>query len=105
MTRRIGRRPQALRDIVEAALYISGDNVSAAERFLDAVEATFERLAQSPLIASEYHTSNVRLQGLRVARIRGFPKHLVFYFPQGDGIDVLRVLHGARDLDSILDES
>ncbi len=33
----------------------------------------------------------------------GFENHFVFYRPHESGIEVVRVLHGARDLESILD--
>ncbi len=32
---------------------------------------------------------------------RAFRKYLVFYIPRSDGIEVVRVLHGARDLPAI----
>ena len=38
----------------------------------------------------------------RPASLSRFPKYLVFYRPITDGIEVIRVLHGARDLDGIL---
>jgi hypothetical protein len=34
-----------------------------------------------------------------------FRKYLVFYGPRTDGIEVLRVPHGARDLDAVLIDS
>jgi hypothetical protein len=40
--RNIGIRPQARMDVVESAAYIGQDNITAANRFLDACEATFE---------------------------------------------------------------
>jgi toxin ParE1/3/4 len=35
--------------------------------------------------------------------IRSFPfsRYLLFYLPISDGIDVVRVLHGARDVDTV----
>ena len=33
--------------------------------------------------------------------VRGFDNYLIFYLPQPGGIDVIRVLHGARDIDNI----
>jgi toxin ParE1/3/4 len=33
--------------------------------------------------------------------LRHFMNYLIFYRPIGGGIDVLRVLHGARDIDRI----
>jgi toxin ParE1/3/4 len=45
-----------------------------------------------------------RLTGLRVFPVRGFPKHLIFYRQVADGIELVRVLHGARDVAAILAE-
>lgn len=38
---------------------------------------------------------------MRVWPIRRFPNHLIFYRPIDGGIEVIRVLHGAQDLDAI----
>jgi toxin ParE1/3/4 len=43
------------------------------------------------------------MAGLRSWAIRGFATFLVFYRPTQRGIEVIRVLHGARDLDAILE--
>jgi len=91
---------QARRDIVELAVYIGRDSIAAANRFLDATDATFDMLARQPFLGGEYPTRNPRLKGIRVVRMKKFPNHLVFYFGREDGIDVVRVLHGARDLET-----
>lgn len=41
------------------------------------------------------------LIGLRSWSIRAFENYLIFYFQTEAGIDVVRVLHGARDLERI----
>jgi plasmid stabilization system protein ParE len=45
MTHRVSRTPEARRDLVEIAEYISNNSVDAAMRFLDAAEETFQFLA------------------------------------------------------------
>jgi len=37
--------------------------------------------------------------------LRGFPvgNYLVFYRPASDGIEIIRVLHGARDIPELFD--
>jgi len=45
----------------------------------------------------------IDLSGLRSLPVQGFEKHLVFYRPPKEGIEVVRVLHGARDLDLLFD--
>lgn len=58
MANSIGIRPQARLDVVELATYIGQDSEPAANRFLDACEATFEFLAISPQIGAIYPTKN-----------------------------------------------
>jgi toxin ParE1/3/4 len=42
------------------------------------------------------------LEGLRLWPVPGFERHLIFYVERADYIDVLRVLHGARDIPAVL---
>ena len=35
--------------------------------------------------------------------VRGFEKHVIFYRPVATGIDVVRVLHAARDIEAIFE--
>ncbi|WP_425618010.1 type II toxin-antitoxin system RelE/ParE family toxin [Anatilimnocola sp. NA78] len=98
-------RPRARLDVVELASFIGEQSLQASDHFLDACHTTFGFLEESPGIGSFYVTSESRLTGLRVLRIKGFPNHLVFYFARPFGIEIVRVLHGARDLDLALQNS
>jgi len=48
-----------------------------------------------------YDSGITRLKGLRRIPVKGFENYLVFYLPHQGGIDVIRVLHGARNIDNI----
>jgi len=102
MDHKVDIRPRARLDVVELATYIGKDSVLAANRFLDASEATFGFLAESPHLGAAYPTRNQRLCGLRVFRVEGFPNHLAFYLNRSCGVEIVRVVHGARDLDEAL---
>jgi toxin ParE1/3/4 len=39
----------------------------------------------------------------QVWRIDGFPNHVIFCRPIEHGIEIVRVLHGARDIDVVLE--
>ena len=95
---------RARTDIVELAVYIGRDSIGAANRFLDATDETFAALTRQPFLGAVYPTKNPRLHGIRAVRMKRFPNHLAFYFARPDGIEVVRVLHGAQDLDAALDE-
>jgi toxin ParE1/3/4 len=51
-----------------------------------------------------YDSGIDRLAGMRRVPVTGFEYYLIFYLPHEGGIDVIRVLHGARDLDSLFDQ-
>lgn len=104
MDENVGIRPRARLDVVDLATRIGRDSVTAANRFLDACEATFDFLARSPQIGGIYPTKNPRLVDLRVFRVKGFPNHLAFYLERANAIEIVRVVHGARDLEAILQE-
>jgi toxin ParE1/3/4 len=104
MTGRFDVLPAADRDLDNLADYLARNaGIETAYRFFDAAYATFGRLADMPGIGEPRHSAHPRLAGLRVWRIEGFPNHLAFYRPSDGGIDIIRVLHGARDIDSILE--
>jgi toxin ParE1/3/4 len=97
--------PAADRDLDDQAAYLASEaSLETALRFYDAAAATFEKIARMPGIGERRDSIKPRLAGLRVWRIEGFEKHLIFYQPTDGGIDIVRVLHGARDIDTVLDE-
>ena len=104
MSKKITKRPQARRDLAESADYIARDSLDAALRFLDAAEAAFELLAAMPQMGTLCGFRSPEASGLRMWSIRGFQNYIVFYRPLEDGVDVVRVIHGARDIQAIFDE-
>lgn len=95
--------PAADRDLDDHAAYLAQEaSLETALRFYDAATTTFEKLARMPGIGERWVSALVRLAEVRVWRVEGFANHLIYYRPAGDGIEIIRVLHGARDLDSIL---
>jgi toxin ParE1/3/4 len=71
------------------------------KRYYAAVERTCARLAQQPLSGTPYDSGTVRLKGMRRAPVSGFTAYLLFYVPRVGGIDVVRVLHGAQDIEHL----
>jgi toxin ParE1/3/4 len=99
---RIRRTRQAKRDLIEIATHIGNDSPRHAARFLHAARADIRKLAAMPGIGSLRELHNARLIGTRSWPISGFRNYLVFYRPLDDGIEVVRVPHGARDVDQIV---
>lgn len=91
-------------DLAGCYAYIGEHNSGAAHRFRLAAEQTFEALARTPGIGAPYETSNPRLAGLRCAQVGRFRNYVIFYRPIPEGIDIIRVLHAARDIRAILED-
>jgi len=99
---KIARRDRAVQDIVELADFIALDSIQAADRFLEATEGAFHLLAENPNAGAQRTFHSATLRGIRMWPIRGFEKHLIFYRRIPDGIEVVRVLHTARDISAHL---
>ena len=100
----VSKRPQVIHDLIEIATYIAEDNLDASDRFLAAAEETFKQLAKMPGIGKLGQFSHPNLVGVRQQAIKGFKKYLVFYRSIDSEIEILRVIHGAREIAEILEE-
>ncbi len=92
-------RERADQDIDEQLIYLARQSHRIAERFLDAVERTFQILAESPERGFVWNSD-----GMRVWSVRGFENWLIFYHLIDDGIEIIRLLHGARDVTALLED-
>lgn len=90
--------------MLELADHIACDNFDAAVRFLDAADATFRFLAESPDVGNQCSFSSPRAAGLLRWRIKGFERYLIFYRSEKHGIEVVRIIHSARNLDAIFED-
>jgi len=90
------QRPLALQDLDELWDYIAVDNPDAADQFVDLIEEKCRLLAEFPKIGASCESLHPALRYLPVG------KYLIFYPPIDDGIEIVRVLHGARDLEGLV---
>ena len=98
-------RGEADADIDDIAQFIARDNLEAGRRFYDAVLHDFQLLAAMPRMGAKRHAHDPKLKNLRSWPVGGYRNYLIFYLAMEDGIDVLRILHGARDVDRIIRRS
>jgi toxin ParE1/3/4 len=102
LSRQIIIDPAADRDIDEQLAYLADRSVDVAVRYLEATEQTFEFLALTPGIGAEFPHDHPRLAGVRKWPINGFENYLAFYITDEESIRIIRILHGARDVERIL---
>ena len=101
----IHRRQKTRQDLVEIFRYYAREaGFRVAQRFFAQAEATFTRLASMPGMGTRYDHDHPALADLRYFPIARFRSYIVFYRPIADGIEIVRVLHGARDIASALGE-
>jgi toxin ParE1/3/4 len=92
----------AVVDILEQAeWYEAQADGSLAERWEDAVTSALLRVCEMQNSGTPCSFSAKELEGTRRVPVSGFPKHLIFYQSHEGEILVLRVVHGARDLESL----
>jgi toxin ParE1/3/4 len=104
VNKRVILLPAARDDILAIYGGISGDNPSAADRWLEAVRATTcQALPRNPLAGVRRDYGRAALAGLRMIGVTGFANYLIFYRVYPEAIQIIRVLHGARDIPNVLD--
>lgn len=93
---------RARRDSISIVdLYTASASFDVARSFRSALRAEFDHIGRFPASGSPRYAPTVGVRDLRSWPVRGFP-YLVFYAERRDRIDILRVLHTARDIPTSL---
>ena len=96
-------RPKADRDLEDQAYYYATEATpEVGHRFLVAAHDTFALLATQPNMGWQSRLKHRELKRLRVFRVKGFERILILYLPLLDGVEILRVVHGSRNLQALL---
>ena len=99
---RITLSDAAVADILEQAdWYQNQSDHKLAKRWENAVTSTLLRILRNPRSGMLCTFMSEDLRDLRRVSVAGFPKHLVFYQFHEEDLLILRVVHGARDLESL----
>jgi toxin ParE1/3/4 len=93
---------QAAEDALAIDSYLATHNPSAADRFSGNLQQTLELQASIPTPGTPWLSDNPALANLRWTRVKGFRKYLVFLRMIGTDMQVVRILHSARDLEALL---
>ncbi len=95
---------QAVTDVDMVHAHITVDNPEAADRVEEAIFDSFELLARNPALGRRRQFR--RHQNIRSWVVTEFTNYLIFYreLTNGSGVEIVRVLHGARDLDALFAE-
>ena len=93
------KRPLAELDLLDIWDYIAADSPDRADDFLDRIESKLMTLAQNSGLG--------RKRPELLPDLRSFPidNYVVFYQQIDGGIDVIRLLHGSRDIEETFKQS
>lgn len=91
----VQRTEQADEDLMDIWAYIAQDNPRAADRLSDEIESKFILLAEQPYLGPARPDI--------APELRYFPvgNYLILYREIAEGIEVARVIHGARRLSNL----
>ena len=93
---RVLRKPLARADLLDIWNYVADDSPANADRLLDTINKQCQMLARFPQMG--------RARNELCASLRSFPvgNYVIFYREVSKGIEIIRVLHGARDIEGII---
>ena len=86
----------AERDVLGIWLYIARDSLAAADRLVDRLTEAYQLLADNPGMGEKMERHRPGLRAWPVGN------YVIYFQSVPDGIEVYRVLHGARDAGRLL---
>ena len=87
----------AKEDLIEIYQHIAPENALPAERLLKTFQEKFELLTKFPNIGRERNELIIGLRSLPVG------KYLILYQPADEAVEIVRVRHGATNVDELFD--
>lgn len=84
--------PEAEEDLIDIWLYIAEDSPISADRFV-------ERIHEKAMVLAEFPDMGVERPEL-AEMLRSFPldRYILFYRESSEGIELVRVLRGSKDI-------
>jgi toxin ParE1/3/4 len=89
--------PRAREDLIEIWSYIADDSVTNADVFIDRLHETMESLGRNPGAGRQRQELALGIQSFP------FGRYLIFYRTLTNSVEIVRVLHGARDIENIFE--
>ena len=94
---RILRTERAEVDLIEILVFLRSRAPMLADRFESDFEEKTRLLAQFPLMGRDRSDLAPQLRGSLVK------PYVILYRPLDDGIEIIRVIHGSRDVPSVFE--
>jgi len=89
--------PRASEDLIEIWSFIADDSLTNADSFIDELHETIQLLGRQPGLGRQREDLAVGIQSLP------FRRYIIFYRVVPNSVEIVRVLHGARDVENLFD--
>jgi toxin ParE1/3/4 len=88
----------ATADLESIVIYVSDYNLTSAQKMVKELMKKFQLLAENPKLGISRDNY--------ILGMRSFPykDYVIYYFPTENGVEIYRVIHGARNIDDLFDE-
>lgn len=96
--------PLAKADLKNRADYLESRRRGYAQRFLSAFERTSYRIVRAPTAIARFNAVHPKLSEMRITPVDGFPNLLIVFHIVDSTVVILRVLHGAQNIEAMSDE-
>ena len=93
---RVLRKPLARADLLDIWNYVAEDSPAKADHLLDSINKQCQTLARFPKMGRARNELGPSLHSFPVGN------YVIFYREISKGIEIIRVLHGARDIEGII---
>jgi toxin ParE1/3/4 len=103
MNYRLVPSAEADNDVFDIACYLADQREGLGFRFYECVDATYQQITDNPQWKGVGPFQHPEAQNIRICPVQQFKNYLIFYRIESDRIEILRVLHGARDYMSLFD--
>jgi toxin ParE1/3/4 len=104
MSRQLFESPRAKLDFADIINYLVAANPAAALRFDEAYTCALQLIEKMPFAGGNLLLPDLDVLNLRYSRPKGFENYLIFYRVKQHAIEIVRVLHGSRDIARALRE-
>jgi plasmid stabilization system protein ParE len=95
--------PQAESDLFEVWSYVASQNPEAADQVENAIYEACAFLAEGPMRG--HMRQDLTMSPLRFWTVQRYPNYIIVYDPATSPLQIIRILHGRRDLKRVLDET
>ncbi len=93
---RVLRKPLARADLLDIWNYVADDSPAKADRLLDTINKRCQTLARFPKMGRARNELGPSLRSFSVGN------YVIFYREISKDIEIIRVVHGARDIEGII---